>query len=130
MVYKFCEYFEIETLKEDKPVEENEKESQETNDGETDNTDSTDNDEEIYTPEEVLGRRLIVRIQMGLFDVADGEISKIKVVDGQIYFYWDFYDGGWYTRDGLLREEARKLIDGITDQEILIGINRCKNEKK
>ena len=46
-------------------------------------------------------------------------------------FYWDFfYDGGWYTRDGLLREEARKLIDGITDQEILIGINRCKNGKK
>lgn len=67
---------------------------------------------------------------MGLFDVEDGEISKIKVVDGQIYFYWDFYDGGWYTRDGLLREEARKLIDGITDQEILIGINRCKNGKK
>ena len=36
MVYKFCEYFEIDTLKEDKPVEENEKESQETNDGKTD----------------------------------------------------------------------------------------------
>ena len=36
MVYKFCEYFEIDTIKEDKPVEENEKESQETNDGKTD----------------------------------------------------------------------------------------------
>ena len=36
MVYKFCEYFKIETLKEDKSVEENEKESQETNDGKTD----------------------------------------------------------------------------------------------
>ena len=165
MIYKFCEYFEIETLKEDKSVEENKKENQETNDGETDKTDSADdsnssdedgkvitdfhkqweviennirtgldkkpsNNEEIYTPEDVLGRRLITRIQMGLFDVADGEISEIKVVDGQIYFHWNFYDGGWYTRDGLLREEARKLIDGITDQEILIGINRCKNGKK
>ena len=86
--------------------------------------------EEIYATEDVLGRRLITRIQMGLFDVADGEISEIKVVDGQIYFHWNFYDGGWYTRDGLLREEARKLIDGITDKEILIGINRCKNGKK
>ena len=172
MVYKFCEYFEIETLKEDKSVEEDKKESQETNDGDTDKTDSADdsnssdeegkavtdfhkqweviennirtaldkkpsdcdkklsNNEEIYATEDVLGRRLITRIQMGLFDVADGEISEIKVVDGQIYFHWNFYDGGWYTRDGLLREEARKLIDGITDQEILIGINRCKNGKK
>ena len=141
MVYKFCEYFEIDTLKEDKPFEENEKESQETNDGETDKTDSaddndasnktdsSDNNEKIYTPEEVLGRRLITRIQMGPFDADDGEITKIKVVDGQTYFYWNFYGCGWYTRDRL-REEARKLIDGITDQEILIGINRCKNGKK
>ena len=134
MIYKFCEYFEIETLKEDKSVEENKKKTPETDSADTnyssDNTDAIDNDEEIYTPEEVLGRRLITRIQMGLFDVSDGEISEIKVVDGQIYFHWNFYDGGWYTRDGLLREEARKLIDGITDQEILIGINRCKNGKK
>ena len=142
MVYKFCEYFEIETLKEDKSVEENKKESQETNDGETDKTDSADdndasnktdsidNDEGAYTTEDVLGRSLRVNIQMGLFDKEDGKISKIKVVDGKIYFYWDFFYGcGWYTRDRL-REEARKLIDGITDQEILIGINRCKNGKK
>ena len=142
MVYKFCEYFEIETLKEDKSVEENKKESQETNDGETDKTDSADdnnssdntnsidNDEKIYTPEEVLGRRLITRIQMGPFDAADGEITKIKVVDGQTYFYWNFYGCGWYTRDELC-EEARKLIDSLTDREkMLIGINRCKNEKK
>ena len=141
MVYKFCEYFEIETLKEDKSVEENKKESQETNDGKTDKTDSADDNnssdntnsiddnEKIYTPEEVLGRRLITRIQMGPFDADDGEITKIKVVDGQTYFYWNFYGCGWYTRDELC-EEARKLIDGITDQEILIGINRCKNGKK
>ena len=142
MVYKFCEYFEIETLKEDKSVEENKKESQETNDGETDKTDSADdnnssdntnsidNDEKIYTPEEVLGRRLITRIQMGPFDAEDGEITKIKVVDGQTYFYWNFYGCGWYTRDELC-EEARKLIDSLTDREkMLIGINRCKNEKK
>ena len=142
MVYKFCEYFEIETLKEDKSVEENKKESQETNDGETDKTDSaddndasnktdsSDNNEKIYTPEEVLGRSLMTNIQKGIFANEVGEISKIKVVDGKIYFYWDFFYGcGWYTRDRL-REEARKLIDGITDQEILIGINRCKNEKK
>lgn len=141
MVYKFCEYFEIDTIKEDKPVEENEKESQETNDGKTDKTDSADDNnssdntnsiddnEKIYTPEEVLGRRLITRIQMGPFDAEDGEITKIKVVDGQTYFYWNFYGCGWYTRDELC-EEARKLIDGITDQEILIGINRCKNGKK
>ena len=142
MVYKFCEYFKIETLKEDKSVEENKKESQETNDGETyktdsadDNdasnkTDSIDNDEGAYTTEDVLGRSLMTNIQKGIFANEVGEISKIKVVDGKIYFYWDFYDCGWYTRDGLLREEARKLIDGITDQEILIGINRCKNGKK
>ena len=142
MVYKFCEYFEIETLKEDKSVEENKKESQETNDGETDKTDSADdnnssdntnsidNDEKIYTPEEVLGRRLITRIQMGPFDAEDGEITKIKVVDGQTYFYWNFYGCGWYTRDELC-EEARKLIDSLTDREkMLIGINRCKNGKK
>ena len=142
MVYKFCEYFEIETLKEDKSVEENKKESQETNDGKTDKTDSaddndasnktdsSDNNEKIYTPEEVLGRRLITRIQMGPFDAADGEITKIKVVDGQTYFYWNFYDYGWYTLDEL-REEPRKLIDSLTDREkMLIGINRCKNEKK
>ena len=142
MVYKFCEYFEIETLKEDKSVEENKKESQETNDGETDKTDSaddndasnktdsSDNNEKIYTPEEVLGRRLITRIQMGPFDADDGEITKIKVVDGQTYFYWNFYDYGWYTLDEL-REEARKLIDSLTDREkMLIGINRCKNGKK
>ena len=141
MVYKFCEYFKIETLKEDKSVEENKKESQETNDGETDKTDSaddndasnktdsSDNNEKIYIPEEVLGRRLITRIQMGPFYAENGEITKIKVVDGQTYFYWYFYDYGWNTLDEL-REEARKLIDGITDQEILIGINRCKNEKK
>lgn len=144
MVYKFCEYFEIETLKEDKSVEENKKESQETNDGETDKTDSADTNnssednnsddaEEIYATEDVLGRRLITRIQMGLFDSEVGEITKIKVVrtpgGSQIYFYWNFYGCGWYTRDELC-EEARKLIDGITDQEILIGINRCKNEKK
>ena len=142
MVYKFCEYFKIETLKEDKSVEENKKESQETNDGETDKTDSaddndasnktdsSDNNEKIYTPEEVLGRRLITRIQMGPFDADDGEITKIKVVDGQTYFYWNFYDYGWYTLDEL-REEARKLIDSLTDREkMLIGINRCKNEKK
>ena len=141
MVYKFCEYFEIETLKEDKSVEENKKESQETNDGETDKTDSADdnnssdntnsidNDEKIYTPEEVLGRRLITRIQMGPFDAENGEITKIKVVDGQTYFYWNFYGCGWYTRDELC-EEARKLIDSLTDREILIGINRCKNGKK
>ena len=142
MVYKFCEYFEIETLKEDKSVEENKKESQETNDGETDKTDSaddndasnktdsSDNNEKIYTPEEVLGRRLITRIQMGPFDADDGEIIKIKVVDGQTYFYWNFYDYGWYTLDEL-REEARKLIDSLTDREkMLIGINRCKNGKK
>ena len=143
MVYKFCEYFEIDTLKEDKPVEENEKESQETNDGETDKTDSaddndasnktdsSDNNEKIYTPEEVLGRRLITRIQKGIFANEVGEISKIKVVDGKIYFYWDFFYGcGWYTRDRL-REETRKLIDSLTDREkMLIGINRCKNEKK
>lgn len=142
MVYKFCEYFEIDTLKEDKPVEENEKESQETNDGKTDKTDSaddndasnktdsSDNNEKIYTPEKVLGRRLITRIQMGPFDAENGEITKIKVVDGQTYFYWNFYGCGWYTRDEL-REEARKLIDSLTDREkMLIGINRCKNEKK
>lgn len=142
MVYKFCEYFEIETLKEDKSVEENKKESQETNDGETDKTDSaddndasnktdsSDNNEKIYTPEEVLGRRLITRIQMGPFDAENGEITKIKVVDGQTYFYWNFYGCGWYTRDELC-EEARKLIDSLTDREkMLIGINRCKNEKK
>lgn len=140
MVYKFCEYFEIDTIKEDKPVEENEKESQETNDGKTDKTDSADDNnssdntnsiddnEKIYTPEEVLGRRLITRIQMGPFDAEDGEITKIKVVDGQTYFYWNFYGCGWYTRDELC-EEARKLIDGITDQEILIGAN-CRNGKK
>ena len=142
MVYKFCEYFEIETLKEDKSVEENKKESQETNDGETDKTDSaddndasnktdsSDNNEKIYTPEKVLGRRLITRIQMGPFDAENGEITKIKVVDGQTYFYWNFYDYGWNTLDEL-REEARKLIDSLTDREkMLIGINRCKNEKK
>lgn len=141
MVYKFCEYFDIETIKEDKSVKEHEKESQETNDGKTDKTDSADDNnssdntnsiddnEKIYTPEEVLGRRLITRIQMGPFDADEGEITKIKVVDGQTYFYWNFYGCGWYTRDELC-EEARKLIDGITDQEILIGINRCKNEKK
>ena len=142
MVYKFCEYFEIETLKEDKSVEENKKESQETNDGETDKTDSaddndasnktdsSDNNEKIYTPEEVLGRRLITRIQMGPFYAENGEITKIKVVDGQTYFYWYFYDYGWNTLDEL-REEARKLIDSLTDREkMLIGINRCKNEKK
>ena len=142
MVYKFCEYFDIETIKEDKSVEENKKESQETNDGETDKTDSaddndasnktdsSDNNEKIYTPEEVLGRRLITRIQMGPFDADDGEIIKIKVVDGQTYFYWNFYDYGWYTLDEL-REEARKLIDSLTDREkMLIGINRCKNGKK
>lgn len=135
MVYKFCEYFEIETLKEDKSVEENENKTPETDEVETNKTDSADtnnssDDEEIYTTKDVLGRRLIKRIQMGLFDVEDGEISEIKVVEGQIYFHWDFYDGGWYTRDGLPREEARKLIDGITDEEILSGINRCKNGKK
>ena len=142
MIYKFCEYFEIETLKEDKSVEENKKESQETNDGETDKTDSaddndasnktdsSDNNEKIYTPEKVLGRRLITRIQMGPFDAENGEITKIKVVDGQTYFYWNFYGCGWYTRDELC-EEARKLIDSLTDREkMLIGINRCKNEKK
>ena len=142
MVYKFCEYFEIETLKEDKSVEENKKESQETNDGETDKTDSaddndasnktdsSDNNEKIYTPEKVLGRRLITRIQMGPFDAENGEITKIKVVDGQTYFYWNFYGCGWYTRDELC-EEARKLIDSLTDREkMLIGINRCKNGKK
>ena len=142
MIYKFCEYFEIETLKEDKSVEENKKESQETNDGETDKTDSaddndasnktdsSDNNEKIYTPEEVLGRRLITRIQMGPFYAENGEITKIKVVDGQTYFYWYFYDYGWNTLDEL-REEARKLIDSLTDREkMLIGINRCKNEKK
>lgn len=142
MVYKFCEYFKIETLKEDKSVEENKKESQETNDGETDKTDSaddndasnktdsSDNNEKIYTPEEVLGRRLITRIQMEPFDAVDGEITKIKVVDGQTYFYWNFYGCGWYTPDELC-EEARKLIDSLTDREkMLIGINRCKNEKK
>ena len=142
MVYKFCEYFKIETLKDDKSVEENKKESQETNDGETDKTDSaddndasnktdsSDNNEKIYTPEEVLGRRLITRIQMGPFYAENGEITKIKVVDGQTYFYWYFYDYGWYTLDEL-REEARKLIDSLTDREkMLIGINRCKNEKK
>ena len=142
MVYKFCEYFKIETLKEDKSVEENKKESQETNDGETDKTDSaddndasnktdsSDNNEKIYTPEEVLGRRLITRIQMGPFYAENGEITKIKVVDGQTYFYWYFYDYGWNTLDEL-REEARKLIDSLTDREkMLIGINRCKNEKK
>ena len=143
MVYKFCEYFKIETLKEDKPVEENKKESQETNDGETDKTDSADTNnssednnsddaEEIYTTEDVLGRRLMTRIQMGPFDNEVGEITKIKVVrtpgGSQIYFYWNFYGCGWYTRDELC-EDARKLIDGITDQEILIGAN-CKNEKK
>ena len=143
MVYKFCEYFEIDTLKEDKPVEENKKESQETNDGETDKTDSADTNnssednnsddaEEIYTTEDVLGRRLMTRIQMGPFDSEVGEITKIKVVrtpgGSQIYFYWNFYGCGWYTRDELC-EDARKLIDGITDQEILIGAN-CKNEKK
>ena len=42
MVYKFCEYFDIETIKEDKSVKEHEKESQETNDGKTDKTDSAD----------------------------------------------------------------------------------------
>ena len=142
MVYKFCEYFEIETLKEDKSVEENKKESQETNEVKTDKTDSaddndasnktdsSDNNEKIYTPEEVLGRRLITRIQMGPFDAENGEITKIKVVDGQTYFYWNFYGCGWYTRDELC-EEARKLIDSLTDREkMLIGINRCKNEKK
>lgn len=142
MVYKFCEYFKIETLKEDKSVEENKKESQETNDGETDKTDSaddndasnktdsSDNNEKIYTPEKVLGRRLITRIQMGPFDAENGEITKIKVVDGQTYFYWNFYGCGWYTRDELC-EEARKLIDSLTDREkMLIGINRCKNGKK
>ena len=141
MVYKFCEYFDIETIKEDKPVKEHEKESQETNDGKTDKTDSADdsnssdntnsidNDEGAYTTEDVLGRSLMTNIQMGLFDNEVGEITKIKVVDGQTYFYWNFYGCGWYTRDELC-EEARKLIDGITDQEILIGINRCKNEKK
>ena len=142
MVYKFCEYFKIETLKEDKSVEENEKESQETNDGETDKTDSaddndasnktdsSDNNEKIYTPEEVIGRKLITRIQMGPFYAENGEITKIKVVDGQTYFYWYFYDYGWNTLDEL-REEARKLIDSLTDREkMLIGINRCKNEKK
>ena len=142
MVYKFCEYFKIETLKDDKSVEENKKESQETNDGETDKTDSaddndasnktdsSDNNEKIYTPEEVLGRRLITRIQMGPSYAENGEITKIKVVDGQTYFYWYFYDYGWYTLDEL-REEARKLIDSLTDREkMLIGINRCKNEKK
>ena len=142
MVYKFCEYFKIETLKEDKSVEENKKESQETNDGETDKTDSaddndasnktdsSDNNEKIYTPEEVLGRRLITRIQMGPSYAENGEITKIKVVDGQTYFYWYFYDYGWNTLDEL-REEARKLIDSLTDREkMLIGINRCKNEKK
>lgn len=141
MVYKFCEYFDIETIKEDKSVEENEKESQETNDGKTDKTDSADdnnssdntnsidNDEVAYTTEDVLGRSLMTNIQMGLFDNEVGEITKIKVVDGQTYFYWNFYGCGWYTRDELC-EEARKLIDGITDQEILIGINRCKNGKK
>ena len=142
MVYKFCEYFKIETLKEDKSVEENKKESQETNDGETDKTDSaddndasnktdsSDNNEKIYIPEEVLGRRLITRIQMGPFYAENGEITKIKVVDGQTYFYWYFYDYGWNTLDEL-REEARKLIDSLTDREkMLIGINRCKNEKK
>ena len=133
MVYKFCEYFEIDTIKEDKPVEENEKKTPETDSADTnnssDNTDSIDNDEGAYTTEDVLGRRLITRIQMGPFDAADGEITKIKVVDGQTYFYWNFYDYGWNTLDEL-REEARKLIDGITDQEILIGINRCKNGKK
>ena len=143
MVYKFCEYFKIETLKEDKSVEENKKESQETNDGETDKTDSADTNnssednnsddaEEIYATEDVLGRRLITRIQMGLFDSEVGEITKIKVVrtpgGSQIYFYWNFYGCGWYTRDGLC-EDARKLIDGITDQEILIGAN-CRNGKK
>ena len=90
------------------------------------------NNEEIYTPEEVLGRRLMTRIQMGLFDSEVGEITKIKAVrtpgGSQIYFYWNFYDCGWYTRDRL-REDARKLIDGITDQEILIGAN-CRNGKK
>ena len=45
MVYKFCEYFEIETLKEDKSVEEDKKESQETNDGDTDKTDSADDND-------------------------------------------------------------------------------------
>ena len=142
MVYKFCEYFKIETLKEDKSVEENKKESQETNDGKTDKTDSaddndasnktdsSDNNEKIYIPEEVLGRRLITRIQMGPFYAENGEITKIKVVDGQTYFYWYFYDYGWNTLDEL-REEARKLIDSLTDREkMLIGINRCKNEKK
>ena len=142
MVYKFCEYFEIDTIKEDKPVEENEKESQETNDGKTDKTDSADDNnssdntnsiddnEKIYTPEEVLGRRLITRIQMGPFDADDGEITKIKVVDGQTYFYWYFYDYGWNTLDEL-REEARKLIDSLTDREkMLIGINCCRNGKK
>ena len=143
MVYKFCEYFEIDTLKEDKPVEENKKESQETNDGETDKTDSADTNnssednnsddaEEIYTTEDVLGRRLMTRIQMGPFDSEVGEITKIKVVrtpgGSQIYFYWNFYGCGWYTRDEFC-EDARKLIDGITDQEILIRAN-CKNEKK
>ena len=142
MVYKFCEYFKIETLKEDKSVEENKKESQETNDGETDKTDSADdndasnktdsidNDEGAYAPEEVLGRRLITRIQMGPSYAENGEITKIKVVDGQTYFYWYFYDYGWNTLDEW-SEEARKLIDSLTDREkMLIGINRCKNEKK
>ena len=134
MVYKFCEYFEIETLKEDKSVEEDKKKTPETDSADTnyssDNTDAIDNDEGAYTTEDVLGRSLMTNIQKGIFANEVGEISKIKVVDGKIYFYWDFFYGcGWYTRDRL-REEARKLIDGITDQEILIGINRCKNGKK
>ena len=67
---------------------------------------------------------------MGPFYAENGEITKIKVVDGQTYFYWYFYDYGWNTLDEL-REEARKLIDSLTDREkMLIGINRCKNEKK
>lgn len=146
IVYKFCDYFGIESIKNNKSVEENEKEYQEykvkvlskkTDDSYvTDDcapsdeqssinkdvdkgTDGRYNDsDEWYDAGEILGISTFKTIQIGMFDREDGSIKKIKLKDGKVYFYWNFYDYGWYTRDELCCE-AKDIVDGIKDDEII-----------
>ena len=64
---------------------------------------------------EILGFTPNFRVQISPFDSEIGEITKVKVENGKILFYVNFYGGGWKCFENLL-DEAKHSAKIIADE--------------
>ena len=68
-----------------------------------------------YPLKKLIGKTPSVTIQAGMWDTFTAKITHIRLYDGKIQFYWDYWDYGWKTYNEL-KSDGKRLAREICEK--------------